>query len=72
MSSTETQPLLVDEVHAAEILGGLSGKTLYRLRKIGELPYVMIGCRVMYSPADLAEWVQRKKTKPANAEVSHG
>ena len=54
-------PLLVDEREARRLLGGVCAKTMYNLRCQG-LPFVKIGSRVMYSPADLAAWIQRQKT----------
>ena len=43
------------------MLGGLSTKTLYNLRKFEGLPHVKIGTRVMYCPADLAKWIESRK-----------
>lgn len=53
-------PLLVDERRARQMLGGLCAKTMYLLRQRG-LPHVKIGTRVMYSPADLAVWIECQK-----------
>jgi hypothetical protein len=56
-------PLLVDEPEARRMLGGLCAKSMYNLRRQG-LPFVKIGSRVMYVPADLAAWVERQKGGP--------
>lgn len=53
-------PILVDEQEARRLLGGLCSKTLFNLRQQG-LPHVRLGSRVMYSPADLARWVNERK-----------
>ena len=56
-------PLLVDELAARRLLGGLCAKCMYNLRQQG-LPFVKVGSRVMYVPADLAAWVERQKGGP--------
>lgn len=53
-------PLLVGEPEARRLLGGLCAKSMYNLRGKG-LPFVKLGSRVMYDPADLAAWVERQK-----------
>jgi hypothetical protein len=53
-------PLLVDEPEARRLLGGLCAKSMYNLRRQG-LPFVKIGSRVMYVPAELAQWVKTQK-----------
>jgi hypothetical protein len=53
-------PLLVDEREARRLLGGLCPKTMYNLRQQG-LPFIKVGSRVMYAPADLAGWIERQK-----------
>jgi hypothetical protein len=53
--------LLVSEKEAARLLGGLSSRTVFSLRKRG-LPFVKIGARVMFSPTDLAVWIERQRT----------
>ena len=56
-------PLLVDERDARRLLGGLCAKSMYNLRQQG-LPFVKVGSRVMYAPAQLAAWVERQKGGP--------
>jgi len=51
----------VDEREARRLLGGLSVKTMYNLRRSGELPSVKIGSRIMYDPTDLRAFVERRK-----------
>ena len=55
--STEPAALL-DEREAARYLGGVSAKHLFNLRKRGELPYVQVGRRIMYSRAALDRWIE--------------
>lgn len=57
----ESSPLLVDEREARRLLGGLCAKTMYNLRKSGDIASVKIGTRTMYDPADLRAFVQRRK-----------
>ena len=61
--SASPAALLVDEPDARRMLGGLCAKSMYNLRRQG-LPFVKIGSRVMYVPADLAGWVERQKGGP--------
>lgn len=58
-------PLLVPETVAKHLLGDVSTKTMFNLRRQG-LPFVKIGARTMYSPADLASWVEQQKTTSVN------
>jgi hypothetical protein len=53
--------LLIDEREARRLLGGLCAKTMYNLRRAGELPAVKIGTRTMYDLADLRRFVERQK-----------
>ena len=53
-------PMLLTPREAAKALS-LSERTLFTLRKSGELPAVMVGRAVRFDPADLAKWIQRKK-----------
>ena len=53
--------LLVNEREARRLLGGLCAKTMYNLRRTGELPGVKIGSRIMYDVADLRAFVARQK-----------
>ena len=54
-------PLLVDEREARRLLGGLCAKTLFNLRRAGNLPSVRVGSRVFYDVNDLRAFVQRQK-----------
>lgn len=54
-------PLLVSSRQAAVMLGGLSLKMMYLLRRDGRLKAVKIGSRTMYDPADLREFINRQK-----------
>jgi hypothetical protein len=61
MAAEPLAPLLVDEREARRLLGGLCAKTMYNLRRAGELPGVKIGTRTMYDLADLRRFVDRQK-----------
>lgn len=64
--------LLVDEKTAAELLGGICTKHLYNLRRRGGLPFVRIGTRVFYRPADLSAWIDRQAQVHADASAGEG
>jgi hypothetical protein len=53
----------VSEARAGELLG-ISGKTLANLRVSGGgPPFVEIGARIVYRPADLDEWAKTRRRK---------
>ena len=54
-------PLLVDEREARRLLGGVCAKTMYNLRRSGELRAVKIGSRIMYDMVDLRAFIDRQK-----------
>ena len=60
-TATLPDPLLVDEPEARRLLGGLCAKTMYNLRRSGELAWIKIGSRVMYDVADLRAFIERQK-----------
>ncbi|GAB6166209.1 hypothetical protein JCM19992_22090 [Thermostilla marina] len=51
--------LLLSEREAARALG-VSARHLYTLRKRGEVPFVLLGQRVLYSPAALQGWIRER------------
>ena len=55
------EPALLDETEAAKFLGGVSAKHLFNLRKRGDLPFVRIGTRVMYSRQSLERWIAARE-----------
>lgn len=61
MPAEPLPPLLVDEREARRLLGGLCAKTMYNLRRAGDLPTVKIGSRIMYDLADLRRFIDRRK-----------
>ncbi len=61
MTAETLAPLLVNERQARQLLGGLCAKTMYNLRRSGELPGVKIGSRIMYDVADLRRFIDRQK-----------
>lgn len=63
MPAEPLAPLLVAEPEARRLLGGLCAKTLYNLRRAGDLPGVKIGSRTMYDLCDLRAFVDRAKSQ---------
>ena len=61
MTAEPLTPMLVNEREARRLLGGLCAKTMYNLRRAGELPGVKIGSRIMYDVADLRAFIERQK-----------
>ncbi len=47
------RPIQVNEAQAAEILGGVSRRTLYNWRRAGLIAYVQAGDRIMYRLSEL-------------------
>jgi excisionase family DNA binding protein len=57
--------LLISQRDAAKALS-ISERTLWAATKRGEIPYINVGARVLYSPAALAEWIAARQSR-ANA-----
>jgi hypothetical protein len=68
MAAESLQALLVNEVEARRMLGGLSVKSMFLLRRDRGLPFVKLGSRTLYSPADLAAWIESRKTAGREAK----
>ena len=51
-----TTTLLLSEPQAAEFLG-VCARTVYGLRRSGQLAYRQVGARILYHPDDLAEYL---------------
>jgi hypothetical protein len=49
-------PLLLNEVQARKVLGGISRATLFNYRRLG-LPFIKLPGRVMFEPSALKEWI---------------
>lgn len=56
---SESEEKLLNE-HELRALLGLSHPTVIRLRKQGLLPYLRLGKRIMYSPADVRAAMERQ------------
>jgi len=50
------EPLLINEREAARLLS-VSPRHLESLRRAGDVPHRRLGQRVLYSPAELRQWV---------------
>lgn len=61
-SDTPTEPLLVSEPRAAEMLG-ISERTLWSLAASGEVPFLKIRTRKLYDVRDLVAWINAQKRK---------
>ena len=58
----DTAELLVDERTAAKLLG-ISDRHLFTKRTAGEVPFMKIGCRILYSPTALAAWIAERQIR---------
>ena len=56
-------PLCVDEREARRLLGNISRATLANYRKAAGLPFIKLPGRVMFSPTDLAAWLESRKVR---------
>ena len=61
MSARNEDPLLVDCREASRLLS-CSERTLFDLTKSGSLPVVRLGRSVRYSPEDLREWINARRS----------
>lgn len=59
--------LLLTETQAAKALS-ISPRSLWAIRKKGEIPWVSTGRSVRYDVRDIQSWIDRKKinTEPSN------
>lgn len=62
MKVSNDDPLLVDMVTAAKMLG-ISRTTIWSMANSGELPSVKIRRRRMFSPSTLREWIAQQEKK---------
>jgi excisionase family DNA binding protein len=53
-------PLLVSEKEAGRLLG-VTARTVYQLRRDGELSAIRIGSRVLYSRDDLTAFIAKRR-----------
>jgi excisionase family DNA binding protein len=60
---------LLNERQAAELLG-ISSRHLHTLRRRGEVPFLKLGGRVLYSPLALQRWIEDRLQR-ANVESAH-
>lgn len=58
------EPLLIGELEAARLLN-LHPKTLYTLRKRGQIPFIKLAAAVRYSPEALRAWITERSTPKA-------
>ena len=56
----ESEDLLLTENQAAKRLN-ISGKTLSKIRKRGEIAFLRIGRAVRYDVQSIAEWIMRTR-----------
>ena len=59
MPST-AQPLAIPEREAAELLG-VSERTLFNMRQDGQIPFLRMRSRIMYSPTALEKWIESRE-----------
>jgi excisionase family DNA binding protein len=62
MTQTQTEPLLIDYLQAAKLLG-ISKSTLERRVKNKTIPHVKNGSRVGFSVESLKAWIKQQETK---------
>ncbi len=55
--------LLISERDAALKLG-VSERTMFNMRQDGEVPFVRVRTRIMYSPAALQKWIESRELGP--------
>lgn len=60
-SAISEPPILVNEKEAARMLGCCE-RTVYRMRKAGELKYVSLGAAIRYSRDEIARFVESRST----------
>ncbi len=67
------EPLLISIAHAAEMLGGVSVRHVYRLIQNENLPVVQLGKRKKAIPlADLKMWIAQRMAPCHNEDIAMG
>lgn len=69
IAAKEQQPLLIDERAAANLLG-LSPRTVWSLSAAGQIPFVRIGRRKLYSLESLRAWIRQRETLLADKSTA--
>ncbi len=69
LPNATTEPLSVSNDKAAELIG-MEPPSLNKDRRVGHLgiPYIKAGRRVLYSLADLKDWLDANKCNPSEKE----
>ena len=68
-SPAPQEPLLVSAAAAAELLG-VSSRTLWSLTHTGDMPFVRMGRRIMYSPESLRSWIAAQEARNARGRAA--
>lgn len=66
MPENKLERLLLDARETARLLS-ISPRSLWTLTQRGDIAHVRAGRRVLYSPADLAAWIDRQRTLGTSA-----
>ena len=61
------EQILVNENQMLGLLGGISQKHAFNLRRQGLLPYVRVGHRIMYRPESLREFARQREQQAVGA-----
>ena len=51
----------VEEISA---LLGIPSENIYRMIKVGELPYLRIGKRIRFDESEILKWLEGKRVRP--------
>lgn len=68
LAPSASEPLLVSAAAAAELLG-VSARTLWSLTHAGDMPFVRMGRRIMYSPESLRSWIAAQEARNARGRA---
>lgn len=61
---------LMNKTEARHYLGGISERTLDRLRRTAQLPWVRVGGQIMFDRDDLDGWIDANKTYRVEDQAS--
>jgi len=60
LAQSNDDRMLISQRETARLLG-VTDRTVFSLRKSGELPFIKLGSRVLFSRDDLAAFVAKKR-----------
>jgi len=66
-----TYEALLNDLQAAQFLGGLHPKTVQRMARRGEIPHYRVGKYYRYKLSELDQWLRAQRQTNENPKTGH-